>query len=170
MRGVGRLALLVASALLLTGASSPFAPKGATFGPDYAELVFELGVTDTVSLGSATNQEYSISQTADWATARLVKLFGWAAKKPKAVLLPAGKQVHVVAQMDRLSGAPGVASWANNKCLNVSAFTPQPSTRYRVRQTGSPFGACYLAIIDVATGREPQDVKKIVFPPAASSR
>lgn len=166
----GRLVLLLVSVALVGGAGNPIAPKGSQFGPENAEVVFELGVTDTVSLGSATNQQYRVSETEDWDAGRFVKLFTWAAKKPKTVLLPAGKPVYVYAQMDRMFGAPGLTSSGNDGCMNGSYFTPQPSTRYLVKQTGSPFGPCYLSIIDVATGTEPQDLRKVLFPPKATSR
>lgn len=166
MKPMPRLVLLLAGAALLGGASRPFAPKDARFGPDYAEVVFELGVTDTVSMGSATTQEYRISETEDWDAGRFVKLFTWAAKKPKTLLLPVGKPIYVFGQMDRMFGAPGLTSSGNNKCLNGSYFTPQPNVRYRVKQTGSPFGPCTMAVIDAATGAAPEDLRIVLFPPS----
>jgi len=170
MKAFTRLLLLVAGASLLGGASRPFAPKDARFGPDYAEVVFELGVTDTVSLGSATNQQYRISETEDWDAGRFVKLFTWVSKKPKTLLLPAGKPIYVFGHMDRMYGAPGLTNSGNDGCMNGSYFTPQPNTRYRVKQTGSPFGPCTLSINDVVTGVEPQDLRKVLFPPKVTDR
>lgn len=166
----GRLVLLLAGAALVGGAGNPLAPKGAKFRPDNAEVVFELGVADTVSLGSATNQQYRVSEIEDWDSGRFIKLFTWASKKPKTVLLPAGKPVYVYAQMDRMFGAPGITTSGNNGCMNGSYFTPQPNTRYRVKQTGSPYGPCFLSITDAVTGAEPQDLRKVMFPPEASDR
>jgi hypothetical protein len=165
-RNLLKAGLIFGAALTLGGCSgaASFSPKGASFGADYAELVFELGVANTVSLGSATNQQYRISDTASWNAGRLVKIFTWAAKSPKTVLLGAGKRIYVFAQMDRMYGAPGITSSGNNTCMNGSAFTPQANTRYRIVQTGSAYGACNLAITDLTTGNEAEGVEPVLFP------
>jgi hypothetical protein len=165
-RKLSRLGLSFSTALALYGCvgTASFAPKGAALGADYAELVFELGVANTVSLGSATNQQYRISDAASWNAGRLVKIFTWAAKSPKIVLLGAGKRVYIYAQMDRMFGAPGITSSGNNTCMNGSAFTPQANTRYRIVQTGSAYGACNLAITDLTTDKEAVGVEPVLFP------
>ncbi len=170
--GPTRLTLALGATVALTACngSATFAPKGASFGADYAELVFELGVTNTVSLGSATNQQYRISDTASWDAGRLVKIFTWAAKSPKSVLLGAGKRIYVFGQMDRMYGAPGVTSSGNNYCLNGSGFTPQANTRYRIVQTGSAYGECKLAITDLTTGKEAAGVEPVLFPSPAATK
>jgi hypothetical protein len=166
------LGLISGAALMLSGCTgaASFAPKGAALGADYAELVFELGVANTVSLGSATNQQYRISDTASWNDGRLVKIFTWAAKSPKTVYLAAGKRVYVFAQMDRMYGAPGITSSGNNTCLNGSAFTPQANTRYRIVQVGSAYGACNLAITDLTMGKEAEGVDQVLFPAPAVTK
>lgn len=167
MRSVSAFCFAAAIAGCAGGAS--FAPKDAVLGPDYAEAVFELGVADTVSLGSATTQEYRISDTDQWEEGRLVKIFTWAHKSPKVLLLGADKRVYVFARMKRIYGAPGITSSGDNWCMNGSAFTPRPNTRYRIQQTGSAYGACTLTIIDAAAGEEPADVEQVLFPPPAET-
>lgn len=146
--------------------AKPFSPKNAALGPDYAELVFELGLEDTVSMGSAKTQEYRISKTDRFHDGQLVKLFTWAARKPKSILHPAGRRIFVFGRMNRLFGAPGISSSGQNWCMNGSSFTPRPHTRYRIVQKGSPYGSCEITVTDLATGLQPQDVERVMFPPA----
>lgn len=159
------IAIMVAGCLLTAGlgAAKPFAPKGAILGPDYAELTFELGLDDTVSMGSAKTQEYRISPSDRFDDGKTVKMFTWAAKKPKTILLPAGKQTHVFARMTRLFGAPGITSWGNNWCVNGASFTPQAGTRYRVMQKGSPYGACTLSIMLADSGQQAPGQEPVLF-------
>jgi hypothetical protein len=153
--------LSVACAGCVTSAS---VPKGAAFGPDFAEATFEMGVKDSVGFGHATNQEYRVGEVARIEDADVVKIFTWAAKKPKPFLLQAGKEVTVFAKMDRTTGAPGITSTTDNWCINASRFTPAPATRYRVVQKGSAFGSCELTVVEAQSGRVPDGLEVILFP------
>jgi len=140
-------------------------PKGAMFGPEFAEATFEMGVADSVGFGHATNQEYRVGDVARIEDAGVVKIFTWAAKKPMPFLLQAGKEITVFAKMDRTTGAPGITSTTDNWCINASRFTPAPATRYQVVQKGSAFGACTLTVVESETGRVPVGLEVILFPP-----
>jgi hypothetical protein len=144
--------------------TSASVPKGAAFGPDFAEATFEMGVKDSVGFGHATNQEYRVGDVARIEDADVVKIFTWAAKKPKPFLLQAGKEVTVFAKMDRTTGAPGITSTTDNWCINASRFTPAPATRYRVVQKGSAFGSCELTVVEAQSGRVPDGLEVILFP------
>lgn len=144
--------------------TSASVPKGAVFGPDFAEATFEMGVVDSVGFGHATNQEYRVGDVARIEDAGVVKIFTWAAKKPMPFLLQAGKEVTVFAKMDRTTGAPGITSTTDNWCINASRFTPSPATRYRVVQKGSAFGGCELTVVEAQSGRVPEGLDVILFP------
>jgi hypothetical protein len=140
-------------------------PAGAVLGPDFAELTFRLGVEDTVGLGSATVQEYRIGASRDQAQARTARIFTWAHKDPRSLLLPVGQPVHAFAELRGYWGAPGITHNGSNTCLNISVFTPQPGARYDVMQVGEPTITCRLQIIDMATGAPPAGLEVITFPP-----
>ena len=99
-------------------ASAPV-PKGAVFGPQFAEATFELGLADTVGFGVASTQEYRVGPSAEFEEAGVVKIFTWAAKKPTPHLLEAGKPVVVFAKMNRMTGAPGKCPWKNGSLIDT---------------------------------------------------
>jgi hypothetical protein len=166
--------LSAAKACVLLGVSVALAgcvtraqiPNGATAGADYAAATFELGITDTVGLGNATTQEYRIGDTQDFKQSAQVKIFTWVSKSPKEFLLRTGRTVFVFSKVDRSYGAPGISASGYNTCKNISSFAPQPFARYRVVQTGDAFNRCELQIIDLATGKRPDDLKMVLFPRA----
>lgn len=143
-------------------------PAGAVLGPDFAEVTFRLGIEDTVGLGSATVQEYRIGPGRDRAQARTARIFTWAHKDPRSLLLPAGQRVHVFAELRGYWGAPGISHNGSDTCLNMSAFTPQPGARYDVMQVGEAAVTCRLQIVDLATGTPPQDLEIGTFLPDGS--
>lgn len=137
---------------------------GATFGNDYAELTFVLGLEDTVGLGTATTQEYRISAEQDFDSARRVTFFNWVNKEPEQFLVPVGEPVHVFAQITGLWGAPGITSSGSNTCLNITRLVPRPNTRYRIEQRGEATQGCLLAIVDAATGAVSPEAEMVRFP------
>ncbi|MBA4009849.1 MAG: hypothetical protein C0511_18990 [Hyphomicrobium sp.] len=143
-------------------ASAPV-PKGAVFGPQFAEATFELGLADTVGFGVASTQEYRVGPSAEFEEAGVVKIFTWAAKKPTPHLLEAGKPVVVFAKMNRMTGAPGITSSSDAWCINRSRFTPAPATRYRVVQRGIATEGCALSVVETETGRAPAGLEVIPF-------
>lgn len=156
-------AALVALACAGCAGSAPV-PKGAVFGPQFAEATFELGLTDTVGFGVATTQEYRVGASADFERAGIVKIFTWAAKKPAPHLLEAGKPVIVFAKMNRMTGAPGITSSSEAWCINRSRFTPAPATRYRVVQRGVATEGCTLSVVETETGRPPEGLEVLPYP------
>jgi len=162
----GAFVLLVAS--VLAGCAAGYRPPpGAALGADYAELTFELALTDMVGFGSATTQRFAIGTSPDETQGQGIRMFTWAHKDPKVILVPSGQPLHVFATMTGLWGAPGVTHSGSDSCRNVSLFTPRANTRYRVSQVGEPTEGCRLRVIDAATGTEPDDVSRIRFAPAA---
>ncbi|MEP1422461.1 MAG: hypothetical protein ABJK59_11880 [Erythrobacter sp.] len=158
------LFLLLMSMMLLSGCVTiAKSPDGAVFGEDFSELTFEMGVTDSVSLGSATTQEYRIGDVAQYSDGVVTKIFTWASKSPKTLLVKAGERTAVFAQMDKKYGAPGFSPTTNNYCTNGSRFTPQPNTRYRIIQTGDAAVGCVLKVTDSETDRVPDDLEKVLF-------
>lgn len=139
-------------------------PEGATFGADYAEATFEMGVGDSVGLGHATTQEYRIGDVEAFEDAVTVKIFTWAAKKPSVLLVKVGEPVTIFGQMDRMFGAPGISASGNNWCTNGSRFTPRANTRYQIVQTGDARVGCVLTITESGTGKIPDDLEPILFP------
>lgn len=161
--GRGALALL-ASAALAGCVSMARQPDGAVLGTDFAEATFRLGVADTVGAGRATVQEYRIGTNRDQAQARTVRIFTWANKDPRVLLLPVGQPTYVFAELRGLWGAPGITDNGTDTCRNISVFTPQPGARYEVMQAGEPTIACVLRIDDVATGAPPTGLEVLTFP------
>ncbi|WP_285710626.1 hypothetical protein [Erythrobacter oryzae] len=162
-------AALLALACAGCVASAPV-PKGAVFGPQFAEATFELGLADTVGFGVATTQEYRVGATPEFEEAGVVKIFTWAAKKPAPHLLEAGKPVVVFAKMNRMTGAPGITSSSDAWCINRSRFTPAPATRYRVVQSGVATEGCALSVVEADTGRAPASLEVIPFAKTAPAK
>lgn len=159
-----KFAAICGAAFVVVGCAGQVrSPEGATLGSEYAELVFALGVADTVSATAATTQEYRLGSTAKFAEARTVKIFTWAAKQPAAVLVPVRQRTFVYARMTRLFGAPGVSYNGNDWCINGASFLPEPNRRYRIAQRGEAAGVCRLAILDEVTGQEAPGLEPVDF-------
>lgn len=163
---VCKAGLAALAALLLAGCAAGYrAPPGAALGEQYAELTFELALTDMVGFGTATTQAFAIGEGPLEAEAQAVRIFTWAHKDPKTVLVPANRPLHVFARMTGLWGAPGITSSGSNWCRNVSQFTPRPNARYRVSQVGQETVACRLIILDAVTGQPPADLSALILTP-----
>lgn len=133
------------------------APKGASYGADFAEVTVRLGVSDTVGFGRATVQEYRVSQTASYEEGQTVKIFTWAAKQPKTHLLAVGQKVYIFARMTDLGTSRDVL------CTAGSSFVPKASGLYSA--TMSRMGeACRIDIIEQETGRTPDDLERVMYP------
>ena len=153
----GRAALILSSMLLAGCVSYAKTPAGATFGKDYAAAEFRLGVDETVGLGSATVQEYRISETASYDDGQTVKIFTWAAKEPKTHLMEVGKNTYIFAQMR------DIGTSVDHFCTAGSSFTPQADTRYDVYLSRTNPG-CLLEIKERESGNDPADLERVRYP------
>ena len=143
------------------GVQQGCAPGVQRCGPGYGEAVFELGVTDTVSTGSATTQEYRISDTANVAEGRMVKLFTGRRNRQRRCCWRTASGSMSLRGWNGCSGHRGFP-FGEQLCMNGSSFAPRGEGEPSRVRTAARCGRGRVRLRSAADGERVADADLIV--------